>query len=258
MTRYGAWARTLPAAIAFVLLAGNVLAQQSSDRDWRALQLQTACGRTPRVTVRTAAGKATGTLRAVEADRLIFGDRASQPMIVARSEICEIATSSLPRPRTRIVSMAIGAAAVVAGKRARIGKVGLFFVALGIAMAYDRNVPGPSYLRYSNPGACPLPSSGIEPARRRSSHHVIRRVEHMTRYEASARRLLTAVACALLAADSLHAQRSPNEDWAILQLYTAGRYKTRVTVRTAAGEATGTLGAVEADRLIFGDRASHP
>src|SRR5947207_1584704 len=92
------------------------------------------------------------------------------------------------------------------------------------------------------------------------THHVARRVEHMTRYGAPARLLATTIAC-VLAANSLHAQVSPNRGWALLKFQAeravAGRYPYRVTVRTAAGKATGDLRAVEPDRLMFGDRRGH-
>src|SRR5436189_3157099 len=138
--------RTCLSALACVLLAGDSLhAQRSPDMQWRGLQSDAARGYV-RVTVRTATSSASGILRAVEADRLIFGDRAGKPMVVARSEICDVSTSHfVGTPRTRVTAMAIGTAAVVVLKHARMGKVGLLITTLGMAMAIDRNLPGPSY-----------------------------------------------------------------------------------------------------------------
>jgi len=147
--------RTLPAALVCVLLAGDSLhAQRSPDTQWRGLQGDIVRGY--RVTVRTATGKASGILRAVEPDRLIFGDRASKPMIVARSEICDVSTSrfgSTPRDKAHRAGDRHGRRG--RAQRARFGKVGLLVTLLGVAVAYDRNVPGPSYPRYANPDACP-------------------------------------------------------------------------------------------------------
>jgi hypothetical protein len=151
--------RTLLATVACVLLAGNSAhAQRSSYQGWAALQIE-AMGRYPRrVTVRTAAGQATGTLRAVGPDRLVFGDRASKPTIVARNEICEVSTARHPvRPRTTVISIAIGGALVATGvvlglKGSGTGARIVGSSGLGAVVGANRTFP--SQLLYSNPQAC--------------------------------------------------------------------------------------------------------
>lgn len=82
---------------------------ESPDKDWTRLQLEAAFLHPRRVTVRTATGQASGTPRAAEPDRLILGDRASKPEIVARTEICQVfASTHVFTPRTEIISTAIG------------------------------------------------------------------------------------------------------------------------------------------------------
>jgi hypothetical protein len=158
MTRYGASARRLPATIACVLLAGNALhAQWSPSDDWARLQLWTAARYTMRVTVLTAAGEATGKLRAVEADRLIFGDRVSHPTILARDEICQVSTSThLSRPRTEAISLAIAggliAAATVLVKG--VGTGARIFGALVLSYVVASTTTRPARVLYSNPKAC--------------------------------------------------------------------------------------------------------
>ena len=159
MTRYGASTRTLSATVACVLLSASVLhAQRSPDKDWAILQLYRG-GHTPRVTVRTASGEATGKLRAVEPDRLTFGDRASHPIILARAEICEVFTSRHQiRPRTEAISIAIGGGliAVVTVLAKGVGIRGRIFGASGLSyvLLAKAKTTTPAYPLYSNPAAC--------------------------------------------------------------------------------------------------------
>jgi hypothetical protein len=151
--------RTLLTALAGVLLAVNSLyAQRSPYRDWTGLQIEAQGRHARRVTVRTATGTASGTLRAVEPDRLIFGDRASKPTIVARTEICEVSISSHPvRPRTMIMSIAISGGLIAAAVLLRFKGVGTgarVFVGLGLGVGAGSTMTRPARLLYSNPEAC--------------------------------------------------------------------------------------------------------
>jgi hypothetical protein len=153
--------RTLLAALVGVLLAGDLLhAQRSPYKDWARLQLEALGGRhAPRVTVRTATGEKTGKLRAAEPDRLIFGDRASRPHIVARTEVCQVVASThVFRPRTEAMSTAIGAGVIAAamifalkgaGTRARV------LVGFGWGMTIGSTMKQPPRMLYANPDACP-------------------------------------------------------------------------------------------------------
>ena len=160
MTRYGASARPLAMTVACMLMAGNSLhAQRSADKDWALLHLEAGLRDPVRVTVRTAAGAATGRLRAVEPDRLIFGDRASHPMTRARSEICEVTTSRhLVRPRTEAISMAIGGGLIAAASVLvkGVGVRGRIFGALGLTyvLVACTGTTRPPRLLYSDPEAC--------------------------------------------------------------------------------------------------------
>lgn len=122
------------------------------------LQLHGGGRYTPRVTVRTAAGEATGKLRAVDADRLIFGDRARHPIVVPRAEICEVSTSRhLVRPRTEAISMAIGGsliAAIAAAPAKGVGILVRVVVALGLGSLLASTTTRPARLLYSHPEAC--------------------------------------------------------------------------------------------------------
>ena len=163
MTRYGIPARMLATTIACVLAADSLHAQASPNRGWALLQFhaeRAVAGRYPyRVTVRTAAGKATGDLRLVEPDRLTFGDSRSHLMVRARDEICDVFQSTRRlRPRGEAMTIALAGALMWAGmgwlfkgkgKRSR-----LFLVLgwLGVGQVVQHRLQ-PTLL-YSNPGAC--------------------------------------------------------------------------------------------------------
>ncbi len=165
MSRHRASANIVPATVAVVLLAASsAYAQASPDRGWAALQYhaeRAVAGRYPyRVTVRTAAGKATGDLRVVEHDRLVFGDRRSHLMIRARDEICEVLKSSHPlRPRTEAMTIALAGAVMWGwlrwlakgeGKRGRLAIIVIGWLGVGQVIQH-RTRPT---LLYSNPAPC--------------------------------------------------------------------------------------------------------
>jgi len=148
----------LTAAVCALVAGASLHAQWSPDRDWTILQAVAAGRYAPRVMVRTATGQATGKLRAVEPNRLIFGDRANKPTIVARNEICEVFTSRhLVRPRTTVISLAIGGAVIAAAIMLPVkGAAARVFGALGLGIVLGTNMTRPARLLYSNPEACSL------------------------------------------------------------------------------------------------------